>query len=92
MLAGMRRYLAPLTLFLLLLGGAASAGSLQLLVTHDAVCGDFARWQREIDEIGAYLMVDIAHYAGLVAGGAAMAAGGAAGTGREGLGPIEIQR
>ena len=48
MLAGMRRYLAPLTLFLLLTSGAASAGSLQLLVTHDAVCGDFARWQREI--------------------------------------------
>lgn len=48
MLAGMRRYLAPLILSVLLLGGAASAGSLQLLVTHDAACGDFARWQREI--------------------------------------------
>ena len=30
---------------------------------------DFARFRRIADEIGAYLMVDIAHYAGLVAGG-----------------------
>lgn len=44
----MRRILTALTLFLLLTGGAASAGALQLLVTHDAACGDFARWQREI--------------------------------------------
>ncbi len=31
---------------------------------------DFVRFRRIADEIGAYLMVDIAHYAGLVAGGA----------------------
>ncbi len=34
--------------FLVLFGTPVSAGSLQLLVTHDAACGDFARWQREI--------------------------------------------
>lgn len=48
MLAGMRRYLTPLGLLLLLTAGAASAGSLQLLVTHDAACGEYARWQREV--------------------------------------------
>jgi glycine hydroxymethyltransferase len=31
---------------------------------------DFARFRRVADEIGAYFMVDMAHYAGLVAGGA----------------------
>jgi len=31
---------------------------------------DFARFRRIADEIGAWLMVDMAHYAGLVAGGA----------------------
>ena len=31
---------------------------------------DFPRFRRIADEIGAHLMVDIAHYAGLVAGGA----------------------
>jgi glycine hydroxymethyltransferase len=30
---------------------------------------DFARFRRIADEVGAYLMVDMAHYAGLVAGG-----------------------
>jgi glycine hydroxymethyltransferase len=30
---------------------------------------DFARFRRIADEIGAYLMVDMAHFAGLVAGG-----------------------
>jgi glycine hydroxymethyltransferase len=31
---------------------------------------DFARFRRIADEVGAYLMVDMAHFAGLVAGGA----------------------
>jgi glycine hydroxymethyltransferase len=31
---------------------------------------DFARFRRIADEVGAWLMVDMAHYAGLVAGGA----------------------
>lgn len=31
---------------------------------------DFARFRKIADEVGAYLMVDMAHYAGLVAGGA----------------------
>jgi glycine hydroxymethyltransferase len=31
---------------------------------------DFARFRRIADEVGAYFMVDMAHYAGLVAGGA----------------------
>ncbi len=31
---------------------------------------DFARFREIADSIGAYLMVDIAHFAGLVAGGA----------------------
>jgi glycine hydroxymethyltransferase len=31
---------------------------------------DFARFRRVADEVGAYLMVDMAHFAGLVAGGA----------------------
>jgi glycine hydroxymethyltransferase len=31
---------------------------------------DFARFRKAADEIGAYFMVDMAHYAGLVAGGA----------------------
>lgn len=30
---------------------------------------DFARFRKIADEVGAYLMVDMAHYAGLVAGG-----------------------
>jgi glycine hydroxymethyltransferase len=30
---------------------------------------DFARFRRIADEVGAYLMVDMAHYAGLIAGG-----------------------
>jgi len=30
---------------------------------------DFSRFRKIADEVGAYLMVDIAHYAGLVAGG-----------------------
>lgn len=30
---------------------------------------DFARFRKIADEVGAYLMVDIAHYAGLIAGG-----------------------
>ena len=37
-----------LALLLTLATGPAFAGSLQLLVAHDATCGDFARWQREI--------------------------------------------
>ena len=45
----MRLNLATLSLLLSLLpGGTVWAGSLQLLVAHDAACGDFARWQREI--------------------------------------------
>ena len=31
---------------------------------------DFARFREIADEVGAYLMVDMAHFAGLVAGGA----------------------
>ncbi len=31
---------------------------------------DFARFRKIADEVGAYFMVDVAHYAGLVAGGA----------------------
>src|SRR6202000_716403 len=31
---------------------------------------DFARFRKIADEVGAYLMVDMAHFAGLVAGGA----------------------
>lgn len=31
---------------------------------------DFARFRKIADEVGAYLMVDMAHYAGLIAGGA----------------------
>src|SRR6185295_1951951 len=31
---------------------------------------DFARFRKIADSIGAYLMVDMAHFAGLVAGGA----------------------
>jgi glycine hydroxymethyltransferase len=31
---------------------------------------DFARFREIADEVGAYFMVDIAHFAGLVAGGA----------------------
>jgi glycine hydroxymethyltransferase len=31
---------------------------------------DFARFREIVDEVGAYFMVDIAHFAGLVAGGA----------------------
>ncbi len=30
---------------------------------------DFARFRQIADEVGAYLMVDMAHYAGLIAGG-----------------------
>src|SRR6202000_2419622 len=30
---------------------------------------DFARFRKIADEVGAYLMVDMAHFAGLVAGG-----------------------
>ena len=31
---------------------------------------DFARFRKIADAVGAYLMVDMAHFAGLVAGGA----------------------
>ena len=31
---------------------------------------DFAAFRKIADEVGAYLMVDMAHFAGLVAGGA----------------------
>lgn len=45
----MRGYFSGLAVCLFLgTSGAAFAGPLQLLVAHDAACGDFARWQREI--------------------------------------------
>ncbi|MDO5643666.1 MAG: SoxS protein, partial [Paracoccus sp. (in: a-proteobacteria)] len=39
---------AVLAAILLSLPGVSLAGGLQLLVTHDAACGDYARWQRDV--------------------------------------------